>query len=96
MAADELPNCLPHCLPHCMQVRRYSIRGVLQASNNNSILNETLGFSDTIGIMSSVINTTVAYLPFDADGKGGVWLESLRAVPGIIEATTRSLSRYIF
>ena len=84
-----------------MQVRRYSIRGVLQASNNNSILgnsilNETLGFSDTIGIMSSVINTTVAYLPFDADGKGGVWLESLRAVPGIIEATTRSLSRYIF
>ena len=77
-----------------MQVRRYSIRGVLQASNNNSILNESLGFSDTIGIMSSVINTTVAYLPFDADGKGGVWLESLRAVPGIIEATTRSLSRY--
>jgi hypothetical protein len=51
-------------------VRRHSIRGVLQASINNSIVNETLGFSDTIGLMSSVINTTVAHLPFDADGKG--------------------------
>ena len=57
-----------------MQVRRHSIRSVLEATNNNSILNETLGFSDTIGVMTSVTNTTIARLPFDAAGNGGVWL----------------------